>query len=110
MGQIAGEQDEVRTLRTLIEKFHRAFERLGPQRVRRALEAHMRIAELGEGKTLRWFAVGFFEEIADRVRFGAMGQERRELVDNADAERHPRRSQEPPPGYLVFHLRLRFIL
>ncbi len=63
----------------------------------------MRIAELGESKTLRWFAVGFFEEIADRVRFGAMGQERRELVDNADAERHSGDSQERPSIYLVFH-------
>ena len=71
----------------------------------------MRIAELGEGEARGGFTVHLLEKIGDRASFGAVSQERRELVDYADPERHPGDSQERASIHLVFHVQvLRFSL
>src|SRR5271163_626639 len=85
VGQVAGEEHEVGTARSLVDQSYRAFKGLGTERVGWALEADVRVAELGKSKTLRGFAVGSFEEIVDRIRFGMPRQKRCELVEYADA-------------------------
>ena len=50
VGQVAGEKHEIRLLWRLVEQRHRALERLGAERIGRALETDVRIAELREGE------------------------------------------------------------
>jgi len=48
VGQIAGEQNKIGPLRQAIDHLHGAFEGSGPERIRRAIEAYVCIAELNK--------------------------------------------------------------
>src|SRR5580658_619265 len=50
VGQVAGEEHEVGTARSLVDQSHRALKGLGAERVGWALEADVRVAELGKSK------------------------------------------------------------
>ena len=94
VGQVAGEKHEIRLLRRFVEQRHCALEGLGAERIGRALETDVRIAELREGEAGRRFAVGPFEIAVHFAGFGPALEKGREFVENADSDRGPRDSKK----------------
>jgi hypothetical protein len=90
--QVAGEQDEIRTLGQAVDHVHRLLERLRAERVGRAREAHVRVGELNEGEWGLRLPVLLAEHRRDPPAALGGVQERGDLVERAKTRARCRRS------------------
>src|SRR5438093_3871166 len=88
MGEIAGEEDEIRLRIESVDDIDRALECLGAGRIRRSLESDVRVAELDEVERRQLFAVLPSKPAPERCGRTAAGHGGSDRDQRSDAEGH----------------------
>ena len=103
VGQIAGDDDQLRAIFQPIDSSDRALERLGAERIGRPVESDVRVAQLDERKWRGRLAVELGESARDPFGTGVARKRGEDAVERADAERGAGDAQERSTIKFGFH-------